>query len=236
MSKKIIFKPSIPEEYLAGNVPVPAVKAIPEWFKKFGRYKGGSKKIEHYADGNQNTTIKACPPIMDAFSTGYIITLRSDIFVRNENDEIFVTWSYGTPEFVSNHHQDQVPDALVPEYCNPKPFKFENAWSMILPKGYSALITHPFNRNDLPFLTLSGVVDLDGYHNTVNLPFLFKKNASGIIPAGTPIAQVFPFKREAWQHSIEEHDPKFTQAQFSKVKSKIEKGYKLLDWNRKDFK
>jgi hypothetical protein len=53
MSKKIIFKPSILEQHLAGNLPVPAVSAIPEWFRKFSRYTGKSKKIEHYSDSKR---------------------------------------------------------------------------------------------------------------------------------------------------------------------------------------
>jgi len=30
-----------------------------------------------------------------------------------------------------------------------------------MPAGYSLLITHPFNRHDLPFVTLTGLVDAD---------------------------------------------------------------------------
>lgn len=237
MSKKIIFKPSMSEEFLNNDKPVPAVKRMPEWFKKFSRYTGEDKELKVFPGGNANLTIKACMPFMDVFSSGYIIELRNDIFV--DTDELgnkAVTWGNGGEGFISTHSKEQVPSEMIPEEFDPQPFKFLNAWSIILPKGYSALITHPLNRYDLPFMTLSGVVDLDNYNNPVNFPFAFKKTASGIIPAGTPIAQVFPFKRESWSHSVEKHDEKFSNTQLSKLKSKLEKGYKSIDWNRKEFK
>jgi hypothetical protein len=31
-----------------------------------------------------------------------------------------------------------------------------------------------------------------------NLPFFLKEGFEGIIPKGTPIAQIIPFKRESW--------------------------------------
>ena len=65
------------------------------------------------------------------------------------------------------------------------------------------MITHPLNRNDLPFITISGIVDgnfaisADG-----NVPFYIKNNFEGIIPQGTPIAQLIPFYRQNWFFKI----------------------------------
>jgi hypothetical protein len=67
------------------------------------------------------------------------------------------------------------------------------------PKGYSLLVGHPLNRLDLPFFTLSGVVDADGVLTDGNLPFLLRKGFEGLIPAGTPFAQLIPIKREEWK-------------------------------------
>lgn len=237
MSKKIIFRPSISEEFLNNDKPVPAVKRIPEWFKKFSRYTGEDKELKVSPEGDGNLTIKACMPFMDVFSSGYIIELRNDIFVSD--DELgnkAVAWGHGGEGFVSTHSKEQIPPDMIPKEYDPQPFKFLNSWSIILPKGYSALITHPLNRYDLPFMTLSGVVDLDNYNNPVNFPFVLKKTSSGVIPAGTPIAQVFPFKRESWTHEIQKFDASFSTSQQVKVKSKLEKAYKSLDWNRKEFK
>ena len=34
------------------------------------------------------------------------------------------------------------------------------------------------------------------------MPFFLEKGFSGVIPAGTPYAQMIPFKREDWDHEI----------------------------------
>jgi hypothetical protein len=76
------------------------------------------------------------------------------------------------------------------------PWKFKIA--LEVPKGYSFLITHPLNRYDLPFTTMSAIVDADfGLHGG-QVPFFLKENFEGIIPMGTPIAQIIPFKRDNW--------------------------------------
>jgi hypothetical protein len=60
-------------------------------------------------------------------------------------------------------------------------------------------VTHPFNRDDLPFRTLTGVVDSDRFHQ-IGLLFparwLDPARVCGL-PAGTPVAQCVPVRREA---------------------------------------
>jgi len=51
--------------------------------------------------------------------------------------------------------------------------KFANYWTLEMPTGYSLLITRPFNRHDLPFVTRTGLVDADTYRdNFINFPAL----------------------------------------------------------------
>jgi hypothetical protein len=78
--------------------------------------------------------------------------------------------------------------------------KFHNLWTIEAPEGYSVLFTHPFNRFDLPFTTLTGWVDCDRYHdNWIDFPAHWHDtNFSGVLPKGTPIAQCLPIKRENW--------------------------------------
>jgi len=77
-------------------------------------------------------------------------------------------------------------------------FAFEAPYSFQLPKGYSFLVTHPLNRFDLPFVTTSAIVDADILFPAGQFPFFALKGFEGIIPRGTPIAQLIPFKREKW--------------------------------------
>ena len=78
--------------------------------------------------------------------------------------------------------------------------KFHNLWSIEAPQGYSLLFTHPLNRFDLPFTTLSGMVDCDSFRDSwIYFPAHWHDmNFSGVLPMGTPIAQCLPVKRESW--------------------------------------
>ena len=60
--------------------------------------------------------------------------------------------------------------------------------------------THPVNRFDLPFTTLSGLVDCDRYTDTwIHFPAHWHNTRfQGVLPKGTPIAQCIPVKRENW--------------------------------------
>jgi hypothetical protein len=53
------------------------------------------------------------------------------------------------------------------------------------------------------FTILPGIVDTDQYNAPVNFPFVLNDvTYEGLIPAGTPMAQVIPFKRESWEMSL----------------------------------
>ena len=56
------------------------------------------------------------------------------------------------------------------------------------------------NRFDLPFTTLTGLVDCDRYHdNWIHFPAHWHDaNFSDVLPKGTPVKQCMPVKRESW--------------------------------------
>jgi hypothetical protein len=67
-------------------------------------------------------------------------------------------------------------------------------------RGAGGLFTHPVNRTDLPFTTLTGLVDCDSFHDSpLNFPARWHDaDFNGVLPKGTPVAQCLPVKREAW--------------------------------------
>ena len=75
--------------------------------------------------------------------------------------------------------------------------KFMNFWTLSVAEGWSLLFTHPLNREDLPFRTLSGIVDCDRFGaGLVHFPAVLTDPAfTGSLPAGTSISQVIPIKR-----------------------------------------
>jgi hypothetical protein len=131
--------------------------------------------------------------------------------------------------------------SLIPEAEGflPQHYTWHPAWMPELPAGYSCLITHPFNRNELPFQIFTGIVDSDTFFTSEqmsNIPFLLKENFSGLIKKGTPMYQIIPFKRESWESKDNKHDPKRQLSMTQKVRQFMWGGYKKLHWKQKEFK
>lgn len=186
----------VPEEY----APVPASKIVPEWYKKLDSYVGGEKRPD--GNGNTTATAKKCMPIFDSISAGYIISTHSDLFVSQKEEEDgkispYYEWSnFDAIAFHSTHQLPVHPENKGHEFAYPK---WNNAWAISTPPGYSTLFISPLHR-ETPIVALPGVVDTDTYTSPVNFPFVLKDpKMDGLIPAGTPIVQVIPFKRDSWQ-------------------------------------
>lgn len=187
----------------SASTPSPIIKTIPEWYRKADRF---AKKIDGSfwigPDKGKIPTWKACPAIFDIMSTGYTLKTPCDIeFVETKPNLMSVTI-----------HDDKykdfcVPRQKMPQFEHPSGY-YENHfawmpdWAVETPEGYSVLYTQPFNRFELPFLTTSGIIDNDKVNLMGSMPFFLSKGFSGIIPAGTPYAQMIPFKREDWSSEI----------------------------------
>lgn len=212
--------------------PKPASNYIPEWYKKIESYMGGKKKPSD--DGTALATIKRCMPVFDMITAGYIITTIADIYVEPKDGAPYFKWSgFDAIEF---HGPDQTTGhpATNKEFASPK---FINPWSIKTPKGWSILIMQPAHR-DAPFTILPGIVDTDTYTAPINFPFTLKDpNYEGLIPAGTPIAQIIPIKRESWEHEFGNENEltdmkKITQ----KMNTVFFDRYKRFWWIKKEYK
>jgi hypothetical protein len=188
----------VPEEYL----PKPASAFVPEWYKKLESYINGEKKPT--GQGTSAATAKRCMPVFDAITSGYIIVSAADVFVSQKEIEDgskqpYFEWSnYSLIQF---HAIDQMPEHPNRNGHMAYP-KWTNPWAIKTPKGYSTLFVQPMHRES-PFTILPGIVDTDTYTAPVNFPFVLNDiNFEGLIPAGTPIAQVIPIKRDEWKMSI----------------------------------
>jgi hypothetical protein len=172
--------------------PQPASKFIPDWYKNMESYIDGNKKPN--GDASTNGTIKRCMPVFDAIIAGYVIVLPADVYVSIKNGEQYFEWS--NFNLVSFH-----PITQAPEHPNRKPYaypKWNNPWCVKTPKGYSTMFIQPMHRESV-FTILPGIVDTDEYYAPVNFPMVINDpEFEGLIPKGTPIAQVIPFKRESW--------------------------------------
>jgi hypothetical protein len=198
MKKKIIeFIDSNEDVKIAFDPPIPASKMVPEWYKKMKKFSGDKMVLSD--NGTANLTIKSCMPVFDMTTAGYYLTLPADVLFNKENGSYKTTWSTDLIHMIENHGNQQYEHLrLEPEYY-PLAFKFVQPWIVKTPPGYSCLIIHPTYRDDLPFTIFPAIVDTDSHPLPINLPFLLRDGFEGILEAGTPIAQIIPFKRDEWK-------------------------------------
>jgi len=202
MSLKIEFIPAF-EKILDLDIspPKPSSQFIPEWYKSLNIYL--NKDCRHVRDSNNlyNFSAKACMPIIDSLTSGYIITTPCELeFVDPSTYGHRVLWEWDHP-VITTHNEQQVKGLSMPGF-ELNPLKFQGIWRVRLPKNYSLLYTHPFWHWDLPFMSTTGIVDSDKHDLEINIPFFIKKDFFGTIEKNTPIAQIIPIKREVWKSSV----------------------------------
>ena len=227
--KNITFTSELPIDKLYH--PAPASKLIPDWYKDMDSYRKGGK-VPGNASGS-NGTIKKCIPVFDAMTAGYIIVTNSDIHIKLEDGAPYYQWSGG--DGVRFHPLDQAPNH---PFANGNPFpKWMNSWSVETPKGYSSLFLQPMHRTSV-INVLPGIIDTDTYTPPGNIIFtLADKNFEGLIPAGTPIVQVIPFKRESWKMQLGSEKNLIKKYKDDVLlRSKFHEGYKSLFWTKKEYK
>jgi hypothetical protein len=200
--KTITFQPI--DEYVEAteSYPISAANAMPEWYKKLPRFINNSDKPIK-ALGRKD--VKMCVPFRDAMVTGYMFVLPADIEIsRDVNGEISVfqnkQLAFNVVEVRGrldiNNQGYGMPHPIG---TDPVMFAWSASWGISTNKKDSVLVTHPLNRHDLPFVTTSGVIDSGYFSVAGNIPFFVKEGFEGIIPKGTPIAQVIPYQRHSWK-------------------------------------
>jgi hypothetical protein len=242
IEKNILFYPINEECAKYVDPPCPSSKYnIPQWFKDIPKYVDNDKNFKFLK--LKNLTVKSCLPIVDSLTSGYTFVLHCDVQVkRDENGSAFFLWDYG---------QEGVPDPVVSRksarsvdicgwdklegYDNLE-FNWSPSWNIKTPRGYSSIFTHPINRVDLPFYTLGGVVDTDGWGTAGNHPFLLKKSWEGVIPKNTPMFQVIPFKRDNWKNKVDNDLTDEYRKQINLRDSFLINYYKKNIWNSKNYR
>jgi hypothetical protein len=194
-------------------------------------YVGGNKQL--IPNVGSSATIKRCMPVFDAITAGYIITSPTDIYVNLKDGIQYFQWP--SMKLINFHSVEQAAEhPMVKPHAYPK---WMNPWAIKTPKGYSTLFIQPMHRESV-FTILPGIVDTDIYSAPVNFPMVINDpNFEGLIPKGTPIAQVIPFKREIWQMDIgSEKEIKEHTKIVHKLNSKFFDKYKSMFWSRKEYK
>ena len=236
MSKKFLITPEEDGAEHFFNIK-PSSDFIPEWYRK---------SISNIPDTNSEllisnpmattSTYKKCTPFFDAITAGYMMYLTADIeVIKKENNLPYIMWRTER-KIVTEHSSNQWDGFPCPDGYSPHLYKWHNQFSIKLPKDYSLLFLSPVNRFDLPFLTITGIVDCDTWTGNVHFPFFIKNNFTGIIEKGTPITQIIPIKRESWEKEHGKYDAKKTFLNQQNFFSTIKRSYKNNYWHRKEYK
>ena len=139
--------------------PIPAVLGLPDWLKSM------PQKTFNPSFGVESPTVKKCPPFIDAMTYGFLVLLPTDLRVQDGE----FSWNFDVPEGFASEGSHSPIDFHDPSQLCGSPFleddrfiiKFNSFWTIESPPGYSLLFTHPVNRHDLPFTTLTGLVDCE---------------------------------------------------------------------------
>lgn len=221
---------SISDEY----APVPASRVIPEWFKKTKPYLNDSGKQELDSSFQPQESIKKCMPVFDALTAGYVIPTYHDLWVKkNDNGDIV----YITSGDVNINFHPVIQAPYHPK-MNHHPYpKWDNPWAIETPKGYSCLFIPPVHGGNKYFTIVEGIVDTDMYPSPVLFPFVLNDvNFEGLIPAGTPMVQVIPIKRDEWNMEMGTDEDRFKSYEIkNKLTSVFFDRYKKFFWNRKSY-
>lgn len=220
--------------------PTPASKARPSWWKQIQPYHPDIKN-ENYIESGSGT-IRTCPAITDIQDYGYMMYFPFDIYIDATNKdnlicEIPPRIAESNPGYyLSRHHAWQVDGFKVGEEFHPQHIKINPLFGVSTPKGYSAWMTHPVNRTDLPFRTMDSLVDTDTYTAFWTVIFFVKMGFKGVIEAGTPMLQVMPFKRdEVWDSKVVPKNEEKWNRNWNGIKIKFYRTYKNFFWVRKRF-
>lgn len=219
--------------------PEPAAKHVPEWYKSLARHdKWNDDRHLHPVNniGGDGAAVatKMCMPFLDSLTAGYYYLLEDDLVVElSEDGRPKLSWSSNIM-LVDKRPTIELP---VPDNCHPIHYGWRMNWYYETPPGYSVLITHPLNRTDLPFQTLSGIVESDIWGLPVFTAFFLKRGFQGIIPKGTPIFQIIPFKRDNWELEVAATQDDLDKHEFKAEnrRSMLYGYYKKTAWRKKIF-
>jgi hypothetical protein len=225
----IEFHASDPSRFPA---PFPAKLGVPDWLKNMPMDEPFDGPGESGPVPGRMSTVKRCPPFLEAMVCGYLIPLAGDIEFRRE--------STGVLQFKA---QGKIVDAQHPVQIRGSPMqgamivKFINPWVIRTPPGYSTLFLPALNRFEIPFQVLSGLVETDTYYRPVHFPTVctMRPGTDYTIKRGTPIAQAIPIKREEWRSQAAAWDVPAREQIEKDMASDRHDFYKDRHWRKKSY-
>lgn len=248
MANKIVFHSK--KKQNIGNIHIPESikKNIPEWFLSADKHKKNKNGLYMLMLTKKNGDLtpekvpswKSCPAILDTALTGYVLKTPVDITIGKDNNSYKII-NFDECKFFCNVRGEEEGFPTPVGYENLH-FFWDTNWMPTVPNGYTTLWTHPLNRFDLPFLTISGFIDPEIYNASGKVPFFIKKDFEGTIPAGTPFVQIIPIKNEKWEIDIKNYNEEEIKKNYEMEKNNfftddtlLKTIYKKRFWVKKQY-
>jgi hypothetical protein len=255
-TKTIEFKLHADLDERVYALPTPTKDHIPEWFKVMPSTVDNSP----LSIQPSNLTIKDNLIFSDPFSLGYTAVTPYEIEFMDqreslpkemqEDPNISVSdaprLDFAYPGYPIVHQSDFEQHAHLKEpegHYHEMAYSWNFWFTIKTPKGYSVLITSPLNQNNLFWTNTSIVIDTDKDVVLPPLPFFLSKlSPKHIVPKGTPVMQIIPFKRDSWVRDVAPITENNLQTHRSSKKTSMEEQlqvpyvwYKTTRWNKKEF-
>ena len=154
--------------------------------------------IKNQKENDNKDKFLNCPGMADYAKAGYIIPAWSDMIIKANRAGTVVKHNnnYNIPETNLNF---KMVEPFVPINNTVKGLvtKVPCPWGVFGKSGWSGYLIPAYYHS--PFLQdlflYPGIIDFDKFH-TINFVFTALRDVEITIPAGTPLLQLIPFKRE----------------------------------------
>jgi hypothetical protein len=193
--------------------PISAREKIPEFIKNLPEVKDSYDSSEKIIDN-----IKACLPVMDFITAGYLIPVCVECSlttsVKNYSEVVSLesarTKDLSKPDIKTAKLAAIFDRASCPIDTRDSPkhfFKYTTDWGIKTPPGYSCLIIQPTFFKDKKFTIIPAIVDTDTYHNPIPISGYLNTKEEVRFRPGEYVLQVIPFKRDDWKMSVKVDSP-----------------------------
>jgi hypothetical protein len=225
---KIRFKCTIGGYYTSTPV-VTARSVFPEWLK------GQLEK--------KNVKFVQCPGMHDHSHHGYLIRAWTDIHIKANSMSLVVDLplahaAHEGPDIQAKPMDYELVGGLAPveDGVAKRVMKLTSPWSIYTEPGYSAYVLPAwFHSNFFDKLYVyPGIVDYEKFH-TVNFIFSAIKPCEFVIPMGTPLLQVIPFKVEDFHAVSGKATEKEKDQHFFNMRTRVKSTYRKMFHRKKVF-
>jgi hypothetical protein len=217
------------DHFLTLYRPAPATEYLPEWFKNLK------------SKTDKGITAKSCRGLYDMMTMGYMIIWTFDVTISKDVDgrlSVRKTRDNSTSDFHSHPHFQLglYPDANLSRQLTgvekvTLPYRIKTS------KNTSVFLVQPSYHPDLKTEIMPGIIDSDKFYSPLNVLFTIKNfpnDGELQISAGTPLAQLIPFKREKWKIRYGKVDKELLHTIDSNI-GNINRYYQKFLWSRKTY-